>query len=106
MHPSHAIVVKDQASLSELLQTLLDENCDHDPEPVILAAIPSMDLTDMSLLDRMAGDPNFYISEAVAMEITRRPNPSLLQIAEKCAKHLHFQASNAGQRAVSAIAEH
>jgi hypothetical protein len=103
LHPPHAVVVKDQAALSELLRRLLDEKCDFDPEPVILAAIPSMDLSDLEILDNMASHDDFYIAEAVAIEIARRPNPALLRIAEKCAKHPHFQASHAGERAVSAI---
>jgi len=104
-HPDAAVIVADQKALSEFIGRLLDDENDTDIEEVLLAVIPSMDLTDFSLLERLATTEDFYTVEAIGSEIARRPDQSLLSIASLCANHEHFQASSAGKAALAAISK-
>jgi hypothetical protein len=63
-----------------------------------------MDLNDVELLSRLAADEDFYVAEAIGDAIARRPRLELEQIALACQNHSHFQAAEAGSRAVAAIA--
>jgi hypothetical protein len=103
VHPDATVVVADQKGLSEFIVRLLDDDNETDIQEVLLAVIPSMGLTDVSLLERLSSMEDFYIVEAIGNEIARRPHKSLGSVASLCAKHEHFQASNAGKKAVAAI---
>ena len=70
---------------------------------VALALIPSLDLTGHGMLARLATHEDFFLAEAVADEIVRRPEPALAAIAALCAAHAHPQASSAGHRALRAL---
>lgn len=100
MHPAQSPLAEDQAALSAFAAALLDDGEQGD---VLTAIIPSMDLSDAALLQRLAVDEDFYLGEAVAAEIEKRPSAALLKIAELCAQHPHKQAADAGRRACSAI---
>jgi hypothetical protein len=103
-HPEGGIQLKDQNGLNQLVAGLLDGEFDCDSADVVAPLIPSMDLIDLALLERLAKDEDFFIAEAVGVAIAHRPRPELLAIAETCKRHSHFQAANAGSRAVAAIA--
>jgi hypothetical protein len=68
------------------------------------AIIPSMDMRDLELLRRLAQAPDFFLGEAVAIEISKRPSPELREVAELCAAHGHFRAAQAGRRALAQLA--
>lgn len=57
----------------------------------------------MSLLERLASDADFFLGEAVAMGIEKRPSTALLSMAATCADRGHPQISIAGSRAVRRI---
>jgi hypothetical protein len=103
----HSIIsplAKDQECLSELVrqQQSLDSE---DGTSVMTAIIPSMDMRDLELLRRLAQAPDFFLGEAVAIEISKRPSPELREVAEFCAAHGHFQAAEAGRRALDQLAK-
>ena len=100
LHPEGSPVASDQPALSELIHRLLDDGTQTD---VATALIPSLDLRDLALLERLAKDEDFYLGEAVAIEIARRPVPALAPIARMCATHPHSQVANAGRRAVGQV---
>jgi hypothetical protein len=100
MHPAQSPLADDQAALSAFATELLEDGEQGD---VLTAIIPSMDLGDEALLRRLAEDEDFYLGEAVAIEIEKRPSAALLQIAELCAQHPHSQVADAGQRTCKAI---
>jgi hypothetical protein len=102
-HPEDGVQLGDQSGLSQLVAGLLEGKFDCDSTEVVLALVPSMDLTDLTLLERLAKDEDFYIAEAVGDAIARRPRHELGAIAETCQHHSHFQAAKAGSRAVAAI---
>jgi len=102
-HQDTGIELSDQAGLSQLVADLLDGRFDCEGAEIILALIPSMDLTDLALLERLARIDDFYIAEAVGDAIARRPRKELKEIAETCKQHPHFQAAKAGSLAVAAI---
>jgi hypothetical protein len=102
----HSIIsplAKDQECLSELVrqQQALDSE---DGTSVLTAIIPSMDMRALELLRRLAQAPDFFLGEAVAIEISKRPRPELREVAELCAAHGHFQAAEAGRRALDQLA--
>jgi len=100
MHPAQSPLAEDQAALSLFAGQLLD---DGEQGEILTAVIPSLDLDDNSLLQRLAVDEDFYLGEALASEIEKRPSIALLEVAELCARHPHGQAAGAGRRACSAI---
>jgi hypothetical protein len=104
LHPETGVLLADQAALSQLVAALHNGEFNCDATMVILSLIPSMDLSDLSLLENLARDDDFYIAEAVADAIARRPRRELKRIAMICERHPHSQASRAGVRATSAIA--
>jgi hypothetical protein len=93
-------VVSDQASLSHLVRNTLERGARND---LVLSVIPSLDLKDSALLRKLVSDADFFLGEAVAMEIEKRPSIELLPIAALCAEHSHPQVANAGARAVRRI---
>ncbi|MBE1158984.1 hypothetical protein [Dyella acidiphila] len=101
MHPELSPVPSDQVALSRVIRDLI-EGADDDIS-IALALIPSMDLSDVTLLERMAVDQNFYLGEAVANEIAKRPSVDLKPIALLCSKHSHIQVANAGAEALNAF---
>jgi hypothetical protein len=103
-HPIISPLAKDQECLSELIgqQQSLDSE---DATSVMTAIIPSMDMRDLELLRRLAQAPDFFLGEAVAIEISKRPSPELREVAELCAAHGHFQAAQAGRRALAQLAK-
>jgi hypothetical protein len=102
-HPVAAVILQDQQGLSQLISDLLNGHYDCDGNEVALALIPSMDLRDFELLNRLAQDNDFYLAEAVGDAIARRARPDLKPLAEICASHQHRQAAAAGKRALLAI---
>ena len=100
MHPAQSPLADDQAALSLFAEQMLDDGEQGD---VLTAIIPSMDLSDDALLQRLAVDEDFYLGEALAIEIEKRPSAALMEIAALCARHPHSQAAGAGRRACSAI---
>lgn len=101
-HPDTGVQLVDQRALSELITGLLDGEFDCDS--VVVSLVPSLDLTDVSLLERLAVDDDFYVAEAVGDAISLRPRTDLAAVAESCQRHRHSQAAKAGSRAVAAIA--
>lgn len=99
LHPSLAPVPADQPGLSALVQACVDQ----DEIEVALALIPSLDLADHGLLSHLAVHEDFFLAEAVAAEIAKRPDPTLATIAALCVAHAHPQARNAGHRALRAL---
>ena len=102
MHPGISPVCHDQAGLSELIRTLCASD-DPDHEAMAVSLMPSLDLRDKELLNELADSDNFFIVEAIAEEIQKRPQLDLLVIAERCRQHPHEQAARAGEAAVFAI---
>ena len=99
-HPSTSPPAGDQAGLGALIRALL---ASPDDEDTAVAFIPSLDLRDTGLLRELASHENFFVAEALAVEIAKRPSEALREIASMCAAHAHPQAANAGQRAVAAV---
>ena len=56
-----------------------------------------------ALLAGLAKDDDFYLGEAIGNAIAWRPRKDLAPLAELCAAHPHFQAKEAGLRALEAI---
>lgn len=100
LHPDRSPIAQDQLALSAFMRGLLDSPGLND---VVVALIPSLDLQDIDLLQRLAQDEDFFLGEAVGNEIKNRPSPVLLPIAELCAAHPHPQVARAGDRAVRRI---
>jgi hypothetical protein len=98
-HPAASPRVADQVCLSELIQTLLDE----DETDVVLALIPSMDLSDLALLGKLATHEDYFLGELVALEIAKRPAAALENVAHQCAAQRPPQVAQAGHRALRAI---
>ncbi|MGJ7528208.1 hypothetical protein [Variovorax sp. GB1P17] len=101
LHPEGSPVASDQRALSALINDLLDDGTLTD---VVVALIPSLDLLDLALLERLANDEDFFLGEAVAVEIARRPTQALALIAQMCAAHPHTQVAQAGKRATERVA--
>lgn len=102
LHPAAAPLAADQPALGAFVTALLDRY-DDDAGAVVTAVIPSLDLRDTAPLSRLATHEDFYLGEAVANEITRRPRADLAEVARLCASHAHFQVAEAGARAVRAV---
>jgi hypothetical protein len=99
LHPDQSPIAKDQGALSAFVRSLLASELGD----VVVSLIPSLNLQDIDLLQRLAQDEDFFLGEAVASEIEKRPSAALLPIAELCAAHLHPQVARAGLRAVKRI---
>lgn len=102
LHPACSPLVQDQDHLSRFVNALADSGTDDD-EMVLHAVIPSMDLSDLALLERLALNEN-HMGETIAMEIEKRPSTRLGRIAELCSHHPAQQVARAGTRAMRAIA--
>ncbi|WP_454690191.1 hypothetical protein [Achromobacter aloeverae] len=100
LHPVLSPLCQDQPGLVNFIETLCK---DDEGEDVAVQLIPSLDLYDYALLNRMAVADNFFLAEAIAIEIRKRPRPDLLRIAEQCRAHPHAQVAKAGAAAVAAI---
>ena len=99
LHPRLSPVAKDQVALAKFIHELHGREIND----LVVSLIPSLDLEDMSLLQLLASDADFFFGEAVAMEIEKRPSKVLLSVAITCADHGHPQVSIAGSRAVRRI---
>lgn len=95
-HPELSPIAEDQHALGHWILTMLEEA---DADVRVPALIPSLDLTDFALLHQLASHEDFYIAEAIALEICRRPHKALAEVAQTCAQHPHPQAAKAGGRA-------
>ena len=103
-HPEDALQLKKQRELSALIIELYENLDDFDSTATIVALIQSMDLSDVELLQTLAEDDlDFFIPEAVANQIAKRPRAELLDVAKACKKQKHSQAKSAGKRAIAAI---
>lgn len=100
LHPRLSPVPFDQSALSNLIRTLIAEG----QVDVVLALVPSMDLSDHGLLDELIAHGDFFLGEAVADAIRSRPSPELLPYAARCAAHWHPQIVRAGKAAQEACA--
>lgn len=101
LHPEVSPQVVDQDTLSRMLQALVDGT--QEEVDIALSLIPSMDLADTQLLEKLARHRNFYLGEAVGNEIAKRPSGALMPIARLCSNHSHAQAARAGARALGLI---
>lgn len=101
-HPDGGVLIANQDGLHRLITDLYDRP-EGDGIDVILALIPSSDLNDVTLLQRMANDDDFYVVEAIGNAITRRPRSELQPVALVCRDHSDPQVSRAGERAMAAI---
>jgi hypothetical protein len=99
-HPHLSPVPKDQAALIDFLNVLLRRGDCHD---LVVSLVPSLDLEDLPFLQLLVSDADFFLGEAVAIEIEKRPSHALLPIAIACTNHVHPQVSSAGARAVRRI---
>ncbi|MGJ7542294.1 hypothetical protein [Variovorax sp. LT1R16] len=100
LHPVLSPLCEDQRGLVNLIERLCE---DDGGEDIAVQLIPSLDLHDTEFLGRLVVSDNFFLAEAIAIEIKKRPRLDLLRIAEQCSAHLHPQAARAGAAAVSAI---
>lgn len=100
LHPDLSPVAADQASLSHLVRNALERRACND---LVLSLVPSLDLKDTALLRKLVSHSDFFLGEAVAVEIEKRPSAELLPIAALCAEHSHPQVANAGARAMRRI---
>src|SRR5690606_3366007 len=78
-HPDNGILIANQDGLNRLIADLYDEQED-DGTDVILALIPSLELIDLALLQRMANDRDFYVAQAIGDAIALRPRSELQSI--------------------------
>lgn len=99
-HPHLSPVAKDQTAITDFIHALIQRGECND---LIVSLIPSLDLKEMSLLQVLVSDADFYLGEAVAIEIEKRPSTALLPVATACARHIHPQVSRAGARALQRI---
>ena len=106
LHPKAAVLLPNQAGLSDLISRF-DQGRNHieGASEVIVAIIPSLSLTNIEQLTRLANDPDFFIAEAVGYAIASRPGLDLESVAWKCQQHSHPQASQAGMRAMKSISK-
>lgn len=102
VHPLVSPHDMDQKAVSLLVRHLIEE--EGEGIDVALALIPSMDLSDTHLLTELVQHGDFFIAEAVGEEIAKRPSSALKDVALLCARHPHFQAAQAGAKALRAIA--
>ena len=100
LHPERSPPAGDQQALGDLIRQLLQEDTGVD---VVTALIPSLDLHDLALLETLARDEDFYLGEAVARAIAKRPSRALRPVAALCQAHPHAQVAQAGARALRRI---
>lgn len=100
LHPALSPIAQDQDALGACIHRLLD---DQEWNDVVVALIPSLSLEDKDLLHRLVADDDFFLGEAVAMAIQKRPDQALLPMAQLCAAHAHPQVARAGKLAVKRI---
>lgn len=100
LHPERSPLAGDQQALGDLIRLLLQEDAGVD---VVTALIPSLDLHDLALLETLAQDEDFYLGEAVALAIAKRPSRALRPVAALCQAHPHAQVAQAGARALRRI---
>ncbi|WP_233840432.1 hypothetical protein [Dyella sp. 2HG41-7] len=103
LHPDVSPCASDQGALSHLIDSLIEGTAED--ADVALALIPSMDLSDTKLLEKLATHENFFFGEAVAIEIAKRPSTKLRSIALICSNHSHVQAAEAGEKALGMITD-
>jgi hypothetical protein len=103
-NPFPPVIAHDQVSLTTAVKGLLEHPTDEGIEELIVY-LPTMELTDLNLLDKLARHPDMYVVESLGNEIARRPRPELKPVAAVVSKHQHFQAREAGKRALKAIKE-
>ncbi|MBB4635212.1 hypothetical protein [Longimicrobium terrae] len=103
-HPPQTPRAADPRALGALITELLDGYDEESTAMIVATVLPSLDLVDADLLSRLAAHEDFYLGEAVANEIARRPSRELAAVARLCAAHRHPQAAAAGTRALEAIA--
>lgn len=101
-HPAGAPAAPDQAGLAGVMARAMAAGQEGD---IVLPLIPSLDLRDLGLLQRLVHTNDFLIVEAVANEIARRPAPELRDIACQCCVHPHAHAARAGRAALRALAK-
>ena len=102
LHPARSPITADQGALAAALQALAAA----DASEAAIALLPSLNLTEPSntaLLQGWATDDNFYLGEALALQIALRPDAYLQTLAERCAAHPHPQVARAGQTALRAL---
>lgn len=99
LHARLSPVAKNQTALANFIHALLQRECND----LVVSLVPSLDLEDLSLLQLLASETDFFLGEAIAIEIEKRPLKALLPIAVICAEHAHPQVSVAGSRAVRRI---
>jgi hypothetical protein len=99
LHPRLSPIARDQTALANFIHALLRQECND----LVVSLVPSLDLEDIPLLQLLTCDADFFLGEAVAMEIEKRPSKALLPIAIACADHVHPQVSVAGSRALRCI---
>ncbi|HEY1136466.1 MAG TPA: hypothetical protein VGE64_03155 [Xanthomonadaceae bacterium] len=98
-HPEISPRADDQDALSNMIREFLaDEEIE-----LVLMLVPSMSLKDEKLLSELASHDDFYVVEALAGLIAKRPSEDLREIAQRCAAHPHPQAAGAGLKAVRAF---
>jgi hypothetical protein len=101
-HPPLSPVIADQVGLGAFVRHALADRSLND---VIVTLIPCLDLRDLALLEQLVDYEDFFLGEAVAMEISKRPSAELRVIADLCARHPHPQVANAGRLAISATVQ-
>jgi hypothetical protein len=101
MHPATSPRAVDPAALALSIEHRVMAGAD---DGLAEALIPSMELTDLLLLRRLVTDEDFFVAQAIGDAIAARPSGQLLPIAQVLALHPHPQASEAGRRALEAIA--
>lgn len=101
-HPVVSPLAVNQVALKALISSQLDGGS---RSAIICAVLPSLDLRDQHLLRRLAQSSNFYLAEALAAEIRKRPRLALRDVAEFCAGHPFSSVATAGLLALDAIRE-
>jgi hypothetical protein len=76
-----------------------------DQVDVAITLVPSMDLSDKTLLAQLIMHDDFFLGEAVAGAIQVRPETSLTSLAKMCAEHQHPQVAEAGRKALADCAK-
>ena len=103
LHPEAGLKLPDQKGLFGLIKRLTTTQRKAEGIAAALALIPSSDLSEFEFFAGLAKDDDFYLGEAIGNAIAWRPRKDLAPLAELCASHPHFQAKEAGQRALAAI---
>jgi hypothetical protein len=101
-HPLLSPVIADQVGLGAFMRQALVNGSVND---VVVALIPCLDLHDLDLLEQLVGNKDFFLGEAVARQISKRPSAELAAIAGLCVRHSHPQVVNAGRLASKATSQ-